>query len=515
MLSPKYAPRILLCLVLLTALVWLYHAPSSAANLEPVPDATEYAVSAQRIALYGKFDIVINGHSYPPRYPVWFPLLLLSPIYYVAPANLGAGIFSVLACGLVSIGFAYRLGKRLGGEAGGVLSALFLLSNLSFLMGSRQIMSDVPAMMCGLVALWLFVNRKEEARPKELLLISTVCGLGFALRNLYAALLLPFLVMELRRSPRNLKKPLLMLLVPLLFFVATALYNQQTFGNWRRTGYHYWCSIPYDYLLLTFHPRFLLANLRSFASMEGLFLLGGGGVGLWRLLASKRQEVLPILVFAGLSALPITVIHLFYFAGGLRFHLLLLAILAVLGGGGIGGALEARFPKLVRFEAWVILLVVAMLAMPLLRQEEALGRYANVTALSQALPTNAVLITNTDAVYLEPLLVHGTQREVLPLTRRAEYASKVIVRQKVPVLNPPPLSSVEHRAPALLQAGAEEALPHTAEELDYVAAKLREGKPVFMDISTAPPTSPAVVDLRTRFRLTRDESGLLVRVEMP
>lgn len=511
--SPKNASRILVCLVLLAALAWLYRAPSYAANLEPVPDATEYATSAQHIALWGKFEIVINGHSHPPRYAPWFPLLLLTPVYLIAPGNLGAGVFSVLLCALLSVYFVFLLGKRLGGATGGTLAALALLSNLSFLHSSREIMSDVPAMMCGVIAAWLFVKMRDDEKTKDALLVSLACGLGFALRNLYAALLLPFLYRGLRDSPRNFAKIALFSLGTFLFFIATAVFNQNTFGDWKRTGYHYWCAIPYDYLLLTFSPRFLGANLQSFLTAEGLAILATGAVGLWLLRKNRPPEAASLILFGALAAAPITLIHLFYFAGGFRFHLLLVALLAIVGGGGIGRELEARFPKQARFEALAILLVVVMAAMPLIRTPEPAGRYEIVSAISQSLPEDAALITNIDAVYAEPFLLRATHRELIPLTRRAEYASKVIVRKKIPVLDPPPLSSVEHRAPALLRAGAEEALPHTAGDLDYIAAKIREGKPVYLDITTAPPSTPEILALRSRFRLGRLENGLLAKLE--
>lgn len=513
MLSAKNTPRILAFLVLLTAFVWLYRDPFFAANLEPVPDATEYAVSAQHIALWGKFEIVINGHPHPPRYAPWFPLLLLSPVYLLMPNNLGAGIFSVLLCALVSVYLAYLLGRRLGGETGGVLAALLLLSSLSFLHAARAIMSDVPTLMCGLLAALLFVNFKAVERAKDLILVSVVCGVGFALRNLYAALLLPFLYSALRQNPKSLKKPAILSLGTLLFFVATALFNQRTFGEWRRNGYHYWCAIPYDYLSLTFSPRFLIKNLMSFLSPEGILLLTAGATGLLLLRKNSPPETSSLLLFAGLAALPITFVHLFYFAIDLRFHLLLLALLAILGGGGIGRELEKRVPKLARFEALTLLLVLVMVAMPLVRQPEPVGRYVIVSAIAQALPLNAVLITDTDCVYLEPFLLRGTQREVLPLTRHAEYASKVIVRKRVPLLDPPPTSSVEHRAPALLSAGAEEALLHTASDLDIITAKMREGKPIYLDINTAPPSSTEILALRTHFRIERMENGLLAKLE--
>ncbi len=517
MLSPKNTPRILACLVLLTALVWLYRAPFYVSNLEPVPDATEYAASAQHIALWGKFEIVINGHSHPPRYPLWFPLFLLTPIYLIAPANLGAGIFSILACGLVSIYLVYLLGKRLGGATGGLLAALLLLSNLSFLQSAREIMSDVPAMMCGLLAAWLFVKTRTGETTKDLIWVSLVCGVGFAFRNLYAALLLPFLYALLQKRPLNLRKEggrvALIGFGTLVFFIATALFNQSAFGDWRRTGYHYWCAIPYDYLLLTFSPRFLSRNLAAFITPEALAILAAGGVGLWLLRKNRPPEAASLLLFTGLAALPITFIHLFYFAGGFRFHLLLVGLLAILGGGGIGREIETRLPKLARFETLAAVLVIMMVAMPFIRKPEPTGRYEYVSAISQALPANAVLITDTDSVYLEPFCLRGTEREALPLTRHAEYASKVIVRKRVPILDPPPLSSVEHRAPALLRGGAEEALPHTASDLDYISAKLREGKPVFLDITTAPPSSPVVLALKTRFALERQEGGLLAKLE--
>jgi hypothetical protein len=512
-IPPKLVSRSLVALLLLTAFVWLWQHPGTVANLLPF-DATEYAVSAQNLALFGKFQIIINGEAHPPRYPPWFPLLLLAPVYVVVRDNLAAGIFGVLGCALASVWLTYRLGKEIGGETGGILSALLLLfGNASFRENSGIIMSDLPAQTAGLAAAWVFLKLQSAERTQHLWFASLLCGIAFGFRMLYAALVLPFLYLWVRRKPRRVTTILILLAGTTFFFTASAVYNQLTFGDWKRTGYHYWCAVPYDYFSLTFSPNYLSEGVRPFLTPGGLVVLASGLVGMVLLRKDPPHAAPPLMLFTLLGVLPITIMHLFYFfRAGLRFHLLLVALLVILGGGALGRMLEKRMPKLVRFEVVALVLIVILVGgIPRVLETPPLGRRAFATALDETLPRNAVLISDLNGVFMEPHFLRGTHREILPLTREAEYASKIIVYRRVPDLEPRPASPFEHRHPALLTWG-KEAMPYTASDLDQVAQKMAEGKPVFLDIVSADASSPVVVALATRFQLQRQQNGLVARV---
>ena len=92
--------RLLLLLVLLLAGWTLWRSPWSASNLAIVPDSVEYAIGAQRLVTVGRYDLEIEGVSFPPRYPPWFSALFLAPAYALAPSELGIGILPVLVLAL-------------------------------------------------------------------------------------------------------------------------------------------------------------------------------------------------------------------------------------------------------------------------------------------------------------------------------------------------------------------------------------------------------------------------------
>ncbi|MBE3099108.1 MAG: hypothetical protein IMZ44_18490, partial [Planctomycetes bacterium] len=96
------------------ALVSLYVSPWSASSLPVIPDSVEYAVTAQRLALFGRYDVVIGGSSLPSIYPPGFPTLL-SAVSAVAPAALGVGILVVLSSAVLAVLIAVRIGSRAAG----------------------------------------------------------------------------------------------------------------------------------------------------------------------------------------------------------------------------------------------------------------------------------------------------------------------------------------------------------------------------------------------------------------
>ena len=112
-------------LVLLAAAVRFWRSPHRASELVVVPDSGEYAIGAQRLATLDRYDLEIGGQAYPPRYPPWFPAFLV-PAYWIAPEEIGAGIVPVFLLALSGILAAFRIGRRIGGDPGGLLAAVLL-----------------------------------------------------------------------------------------------------------------------------------------------------------------------------------------------------------------------------------------------------------------------------------------------------------------------------------------------------------------------------------------------------
>ena len=69
---------------------------------------------------------------------------------------------------------------------------------------------------------------------------------------------------------------------------ATALYNAHTFGSWRRSGYHYWTAVPYDFPTLVWSPRYISNNLFVLAAKQSVLIMLLGLAGF--LLLRRRQN---------------------------------------------------------------------------------------------------------------------------------------------------------------------------------------------------------------------------------
>ncbi len=503
--TPRVRARYLLpLLVVLLVIGFCYRSPWSASNLETVPDSVEYAVAAQRFVLTGHYNIVINGVVHPPRYPPWFSVLILAPLYALAPGELGIGILAVLGFAVALALLAYLLGYRLAGELGGCLAAIAVVFSIVFMDAARQIMMDIPAAACGLFACWMFLRIYRQPTRRDYLLAGIAIALAVGLRNTNALLLAPFLCLAVRQRQQALARLALLLLPVALLTAATLVYNQSAFGDWRRNGYEYWCAVPYDYLGLTFSPAYIARNLHDLSAPDILVSLALGAIGIAIFRKERQAELGPILIFLALAAVPMSLLYLFYFALGQRFHLIALSLLRVLGAAGLATLIPETFQRRV----WLLPALVgalALLAALGLRTDPEPLRREIAEAMAQALPKNAVIITAIDPVYLEPTVLRGTQRQVVPSTRGVEYASKLVTPRRVAVLDPPARSPKDHRAPGLRRGGAYDACPYTADEaLDRIADWVRAGVPVYLDSSPVSIGTPAWKQLHHRYYVVAD-----------
>ncbi len=514
----KGASLALLLLFLLFTLVRCYRSPFSASDLETVPDSVEYAVSAQRFALWGRYEIKINDQAFPPRYAPWFPILLLSPIYTLFPKEIGNGIIAILLCAVFCVLVAFGIGHRAGGNWGGFFSACAVVLSPIFVTWSRQIMSDIPTLLFVLLAGWQFVQLCQKPSTKGYVLAGLYCGIAYAFRSLSIALLLPYLYLLFKNRKQALPALSLFVLPSLIVYVATGIYNLKTFGAWGRNGYHYWCAVPYDYSTLVFSLRYVGANLSLFGNWMGYVPLLLGGVGLLLLYRTKCVVAQPLMLFLLFAVVPMTCVHLLYFVPDLRFFLSLLIWSSILGGAGIGSLLQSRLSqgKWANVE-WVLVGVsfVTVFMAGIYRPDEQPGRRVVTEVMNDALPSNGILVTALDPVYLEPMLVRGEKRRIIPLSRSVEYASKVIMPQRVPTLEPPPKSPIDHRCLALLHSGAQEAVKETAEEgFETIENLIRAGREVYLDGSPTTRGDSAFNSMEAHFRIEPTKTQFLFRLAL-
>ena len=464
-------------LVALLAAWRLWRSPLNAGNLEIVPDSVEYAVAADRFATHQGYSLLIDGVVRPPRYPPWFSVGLLAPVLFFARGELGAAILPVFILGIVSVLAAFAIGKRLAGEWGAAGAGLALLLNPAFSALARLVMTEIPSLAFGLAGCWLYLapeapaanpqDGKANARPHHALLAGLFGAAGFALRSECLAILLPFGLRILRKERRPAASLALLALPSILVATATGWYNASTFGNWGRSGYHYWCPVPFDVPGMAFGLRYVPQNLERLFTARRIEVLVLGVAGAVVLFIRQRDDARRVLSYLALAALPGTLLHLVYFYPEARFHIFLLALATVIGGAGLG----LLAGVLARGRLWPVPLVLALAAfVPPRDPLPPPHRRLVAEALARETPQDAVVVSGLDPVFLEPYLLRGSSRTLVPASRSVEYASKRVAPARLDAIDPCPVVATESR--------------------DKLASWVREGRPVFVDASFLPEDAP-------------------------
>jgi 4-amino-4-deoxy-L-arabinose transferase-like glycosyltransferase len=479
--------RPLLILTLIAA-VWLYRTPYAASNLEVPPDSVEYALAPLQLLETGHYEIVLEGRMLPPRYPPWFPTLVILPAYVVFGHDPGNAILPVTLLAVAGIGFAWAIGKRLGGVAGGILAGLGLLFLPPYANWGTQVMGDVPTTALMLATCLLYLRLRTGQRlPTIYFGAGLLIAVAALFRPVFAAMLFPFLL-EIFRGPETRVRNATALLLPIGAAIGVTLaYNSATFGSPLRNGYKYWAAIPMDYPSLIFSLSYLKTNLWLIArTVFPLYVVVG--IAAWLVVrkrepaafASARAAVWDTLTFVVLTTGPILLFHLFYFFPSDRFHIPMFAGAAIIAGGMLGLLFTARTTSLLKFVLPVILLLAigARIAVP----EPVPHRRLAADRVRAVTPGNALVISSIDPVYLERLAGHGSSRRIVPISRNVEYASKLLVPRRVDLPNASKLNWRESRNNELLRGGAQEAVQFVAsEQLEAIALQARAGTPVFLD----------------------------------
>jgi hypothetical protein len=466
------------------AVARLYVSPHYAADLATVPDSVEYAVGAQRIVTIHSYSIAINGVSYPPRYSPWFSLLL-APAYAASPADLGAGIIVVFLFSMIGVAASYRIGDRLAGPAVGAISGAAVLFAPGFAGLTKNILTDAPAVSLMLVGAMVFLDGSQrQFRTWHFAAGGIVSALVLGLRPPSTVIALPFFWVAYFGSAKRLQNILTTGTPILLVCAATLLYQQSVFGDWRRSGYQFWCPVPYDYPSMVFSLRYVLRNLEQLVDPKFIAVLGLGVVG--AIMVRRLIGGAALVIHAIVSALALTIFYLFYFYPDRRFHLPIIVFAVLIGSVGVTARVAPILGKRATQSALAVLVVLLLIQLwhRVATQNREPARWQMMMALRQT-PDNSILITTLDPVYLEPLVVRGSHRRVVPLSRNVEYASKVFAWKRIPQLVLPPVSWSDHRTTALKESGAGEACPITVEDGIETVVALARRYPVYVDAATA------------------------------
>ena len=484
-----FARRWSLWFVLAIAAVWLCRSPYNVSDLDVIPDSVEYAVGALQFVETGRYEIVVQGRALPPRYPPWFSVIVLAPAYALFGSDPGNGIIPVTLLAVSGIGFAWALGRRISGDAGGVLAALAVLAMPTYSGGAIEIMTDVPCAALMLASCLIYLRLAHRGGSMRLMFAAGVLvALAMLLRPVFAAMALPFAFWILRRRQNLLRFGAALLLPIALAAAATLVYNARVFGSPRRNGYHFWTAVPSDYPELAFSFLYVPSTLSGLlqTALPYFVVLS---IAVWFIArrrrpptAETRDTLIRVATFVGLTAAPITLFHVFYFYPDERFHLALLSGAAVIAGGVVGLLIDEQRARIFRIllPAVLLLTIGARFAAP----DPAPSRRVAADRMRQHTPPDAIILSGIDPVYMERLVARGTERRILPFTRHIEYASKAIVRKRIDHPDPPPRGWYDQRAEGLFNGGAEEAVLFVAEEqVPLLASEAAGGRPLFLDTS--------------------------------
>ncbi|MFO7870418.1 MAG: glycosyltransferase family 39 protein [Kiritimatiellia bacterium] len=486
----------------LLAGIVLFTSPYCASDLDIVPDSVEYAVGAVNALETGSYHIVVDNTRYPPRYTPWFSLIFLSPAYALLGTGIGNGIYPVFLFATAGIVIAFLIGRKAAGAWGGLFASLALLALPLYREYSGVIMTDVPStvLVLGGCLLYVRMRRRKQKSAFSYLDAGILTALAAGLRPALGVMVLPFILLAVNAGRRagRLVRTVLLVIPPAAAAVATLRYNALTFGSPWRSGYNFWCPVPYDYPGMVFSPVYLGANSRAIASSGLLALLLCGLVllpVLGRIFRSTDETrspapLRPLAEYAALVSAFLILPHLFYFHSEPRFFLPAFALLLIL----TASAAAVYIRKIPVRMVLPILLAGAVFS--------AAGRFTaagsaplrRLTAdrLKRRTPDNALIVSAVDPAYLEHMVSSRSSRTIVPVSRRVEYADKLIAPGPIADPVPPPEGPLDHRCPGLRAGGAGEAVRYTAlEKLPELAILAGTDVPVYIETGHFTPAETA------------------------
>jgi len=461
-----------LILLLLIGAIWMARSPFSASNLETPPDSVEYAVAPAQLLETGHYQIVVEGRGLPSRYPPWFPVAVILPIYALLGAEPGNAILGITIFAVAGVGIAWAIGRRISGAAGGILAALGLLAVPSYSAWATQVMSDVPCAALFLVGCWLFLQIRARDDSDQLSLFwaaGFLVALATLFRPVSAAMLLPFAVAAL--VPWRFRfalKRWTALLIPMFGAATISLaYNNATFGSPFRSGYDFWLwrgSTGVD-------PVFLVSrvglNCKVLLGTALPILLGicvATTIVLRKTKAARRTKVASslrdLIFFVAAAGIPVLIFHLFYFYPSDRFFLPVLAGVAVIAGSLLGMLVGQGYHRTfgVLLAALLLLVTFARIVVP----EPLPQRRIVADRIRQNTPADAIIISVIDPVFLEQQVARGSERRIVPLSRDVEYTLAVVPWAQ----NAPPRYIIQFVA---------------TEQVEELVAEARRGRRIFLD----------------------------------
>ncbi len=512
-----------LALVLVIAVAVLSVPPFAASNLA-ISDSVEYAVGAERAVDLGQFNLAIEGREYPSRYGPWFSLFVLAPAYIAGGKDIGLMIIPVTILALFGVIAVYCIARRISSVWGGMVAAFALLLDPGYRYFSTFPMTDVPsaALLLVIVAAALALHNNLKRDSSCWLELGLLGGMLSSWRPASLVVVLPLLWLCLRApGPDRKFARLVLCFSPLAIFVLMQLgYNMATFGSPWRNGYHFWLPWPYQFPEVVFSLRYLGENLNVLLShtaapifavvvLASLPLMKPDTVSL-RMQQKNFQRLMLCIALVGV---PMLGIYLFYFYAASRFYLPLAGLLYAAIGATIGGFLGALDRQ--RMVTLLVLVVIAAASVGWRTSKQfhdSTRRYA-VDYLRQHTPSDSLIISGLDPVYVEPFVLRGSKRVFLPYSRRIEFASKVVAWNELEFSPPYPTNPHEVPRGYVLGSGGKDVVSWVAvDDHQVIHQALEAGRPVFFETSSL---DQADIDAFTHRFVVKEVAPALYAVVSP
>jgi hypothetical protein len=219
------------------------------------------------------------------------------------------------------------------------------------------------------------------------------------------------------------------------------------------------------------------------------------------IVGSVKKAMGSVMEFIIITCIPMVVFHLFYFYAVPRFYLPTMSFLIILVGIMIGLGLHNVSHRALTFTQLIIF--VGVLILRFVFPDSPPTRRIAAEQINHSTPENALVISAIDPAYLEFMTCKSSQRRILPISRRVEYASKLIACQKAIALDPKPTGWWDHRCEGLAKANAKEVIPYVADGAeDRLSLALSDDVPIYLDTSYLTNEDMQVVmSIWQRFRL--------------
>ena len=221
---PRWMTLIALGSIVLGALA--LHVWSIAGDLPYPPDVDEPIFMRAAVGMLVNHSL--NPHWFGhPGSTVIYPIAALVETWYQAAKHLppfahampGIGFelvadptpfyligrMVVAAYGIGCVVVTWLLGRRILGDLGGLLAALFLPATAIVVAYGQIVRTDTAGLFFALLTLWLATRAMELRRPRDWVLAAIAIGLAISSRYFFAILVVPYLVAAAAavRSMRN------------------------------------------------------------------------------------------------------------------------------------------------------------------------------------------------------------------------------------------------------------------------------------------------------------------------